>query len=118
MNEINDGGQSAAPHGNHSDVEKNKLYAIIGYISVLCFVPLLAAPQSPFAKFHGKQGLVLFLTAVVLGILSQVMPGLWSLVALLDLGIFVLSIVGMLKAAEGVYWDMPVVSDIAKKFTF
>lgn len=118
MDEINDGGQSTAPHGNHSDVEKNKLYAIIGYVSVLCFVPLLAAPNSPFAKFHGKQGLVLFLAAVVFSTLSRVIPGLWSLMMLLNLGILVLSIIGMIKASEGTLWHMPIVGDLAKKFTF
>ena len=45
------------------DVEKNKGVAVMGY--VLFLIPLVAAPQSPFARFHANQGLLLFIMWIV-----------------------------------------------------
>ena len=47
-----------------ADIEKNKLMAVLAYIIFL--IPLLAAKDSPFAKYHTNQGLVLFLAAIIL----------------------------------------------------
>jgi uncharacterized membrane protein len=46
------------------DVEKFKGMAILAYICFL--IPLLAAPQSKFARFHANQGLLSFLTLVII----------------------------------------------------
>ena len=35
-------------------------------LGILCLVPILAAKDSPFAKYHANQGLVLFLLEIVL----------------------------------------------------
>ncbi len=57
--------------GDPVDVEKNKVFALLSYIGILVLVPILAAKESPFAKYHANQGLVLFLieiaVCVVLG---------------------------------------------------
>jgi uncharacterized membrane protein len=52
------------------DVDKNKIFGILAYLWILCFVPIVAAPDSPFARYHANQGLVLFLTWIALGILN------------------------------------------------
>ena len=100
------------------DIVKNKVTAAIGYVSVLCLVPLFAARESKFAQFHGKQGLALFLTAIVIAVVRQVLPGLWPILALCNLVVLVLSVMGIIKAAEGKYWDLPILGTVAKKFTF
>lgn len=43
------------------DVADNKVMAVLAYIGFLFLIPLLAAPQSKFARFHTNQGLVLFI---------------------------------------------------------
>jgi len=43
-----------------ADFEKNKILGIMSYVYVLFLVPLLFAPKSPFARYHGAQGLTLF----------------------------------------------------------
>ena len=100
------------------DIQKNKVVAAIGYVSVLCLVPLFVARESKFAQFHGKQGLALFLAAIVIAVVRQVLPGLWPILSLLNLVILVLSVIGIVKAVEGKYWDMPILGGLAKKFTF
>ncbi|HWD19056.1 MAG TPA: GYF domain-containing protein [Verrucomicrobiae bacterium] len=43
-----------------TDIEQNKLLAVMAYLGPLLLVPLLAAPHSRFARFHCNQAFVLF----------------------------------------------------------
>ena len=52
--------------GDPADVEKNKIMACIGYLGILVLVPLLVAKDSPFAKFHANQGLMLTVGTIAL----------------------------------------------------
>lgn len=104
-----------------SDVEKNKVMAVLAYIGILVLVPLLAAKDSPFARYHTNQGLVLFLTEVVLGILvnmltfSFALSGLAFLLfisPLLWLAMFVLAIMGIINAVNGEMKPLPLIGGI------
>lgn len=98
------------------DLQEGKIYAVIGYLAILCLAPLLFKKENKFALFHGKQGLVLFLGEVAVLIIS-VIPLLGWFIGYLGFLIFgVLSLVGIIQALMGNYWKMPVVSDIADKF--
>ena len=114
---MKDGAQHV-PGVGQDDVKKNKWMAVIGYIGILCIIPLANASASPFAKFHGKQGLVLFGTEVIVMFANQMVPSFWSLFSLINLGLFVLSVMGMLKAAEGQMWELPFFGQFAKKLNF
>ena len=61
------------------DIDDSKAFAAIGYLGILCFVPLLLKKDSPYAQFHGKQGLVLFIAEVVLFFIN-IIPVLGQLV--------------------------------------
>ena len=102
-----------------SDVEDNKIISAIGYISVLCLIPLLMAKDSPFAQFHAKQGVVLFIAEVIVFILNGILafiPFLGWLVALvLNIGVVVFAIWGIIKALQGEKWEMPILGPYAKK---
>ena len=37
------------------DAEKNKVMGILAYLGILVLVPILAAKDSPFAKYHANQ---------------------------------------------------------------
>src|ERR1700677_782417 len=50
------------------DADKHKIFGIIAYLWILCLVPIFAAKESPFAKYHANQGLVLFLLEIVISI--------------------------------------------------
>src|ERR1700754_1359030 len=49
-----------------ADVEKNKVFALLSYLGILWLVPLLAAKESPFCKFHCNQGIVLSIATFVI----------------------------------------------------
>lgn len=99
------------------EIQEGKFFAAVGYLSVLCFVPLLLKKGNRFAQFHGKQGLVLFILEVAASILKAV-PALGDVVftlAFVVLGI--LSLVGIVKVLTGEYWEMPVIQEVATKIS-
>ena len=99
------------------EVQEGKFFAAIGYLSVLCFVPLLLKKGNRFAQFHGKQALILFILELAASILKAV-PALGDVVytlAFVVLGI--LSLVGIVKVLMGEYWEMPVIQEIAAKIS-
>lgn len=106
------------------DIEQNKMMAILAYLWLLFLVPLLAAPQSRFARFHANQGLVLFIfeagASIVLAILgvllvlitpalSILMTILWLLVWLPSIGLVVL---GIINASSGKAKELPLIGKI------
>ena len=97
------------------EIQEGKIFAVIGYLWILCFVPLLLKKENKFALFHGKQGLVLFIGEIA-SIIILMIPIL-GLIGLLSLFMFaVMSLIGIIQALMGNYWKIPVVSDIANKF--
>ena len=98
--------------GDSKDIEENKSIAAIGYIWILCFIPLLLKRDSKFAQFHAKQALVLFIVEVIVGFIVWVPFIGW----ILGLAVLVLAIMGILQALQGNYWEMPLIGQFAKKF--
>ena len=99
-----------------NDVQQNKVMAVLAYIGILFLVPLLAAPNSQYARFHTNQGLVRFLFDIVVGILTAVLafiPFIGLIVSsLLGLGVFVLMILGIVNAATGKANELPLIGKI------
>lgn len=99
------------------DIQDAKFFAAVGYLNVLCFVPLLLKKENKFAQFHGKQGLVLFILEIAAGII-KVIPILGDLMFTMAFVVFgILSLVGIVKVLMGELWEMPVVSDIANRIS-
>jgi uncharacterized membrane protein len=105
--------QSPAPEApkeqqaDPKDVQENKLWAILGYLGILCLIPLLAKKDSKFAQFHAKQGLILligefFVWVPILG---------W----LLGIVIFVFWIMGIINVLNGKMTPLPIVGELAAK---
>jgi len=93
---------------------EGKVFAIMGYLSILCIIPLIFEKDNDFVLLHSKQGLVLFIGEVAVFILSIVFP--W----ILKLGLFILfatSFVGILAVLEGRRLELPVVAGLADKIT-
>lgn len=89
------------------DVEENKSIASLSYVWILFLVPLLGKKDSKFAKFHAKQGLILFIISF-----ATIIPVLgWILFLVLVL----VAIVGVVKALSGEWWKIPFVYDLSKK---
>ena len=56
---------------NSEDVQSNKVMGILAYFGILFLIPLLAAKDSQYARFHTNQGIVLFIFSVALNIISN-----------------------------------------------
>ncbi len=105
---------------NKQDVEQNKVMAILAYLGILVLVPILAAKESKFARFHANQGLILCIASiaywVVYSILSTIILSIsWSLYFLVSILGFasivflVLAIIGIVNAANGQEKELPVI---------
>lgn len=92
------------------DVEKNKVMAILAYIGILVLVPILAAKDSKFAKFHANQGLVLFLLAIVVSALAKLKVVGW-IFGIVDVVVVILAVVGIVYAAQGKAKELPVIGN-------
>jgi uncharacterized membrane protein len=100
--------------------EQDKIQLVLAYLGCLALIPFLTVKDSEYVKWHAKQGLVLLAGEVVIGVglsivLSIVGVGL-CLGPVVNLGFFVLSIFGIMKAMKGERYRIPVVADLADKF--
>lgn len=108
------------------DIQQNKTMAILAYF--IFFLPLLAAKNSRFARYHANQGLLVLLTYVALWILQSILTavlfvgmtygslgalGIISLLfTLLNLGVLALLIMGIINAAQGKAKPIPLLGGI------
>lgn len=106
------------------DIENNKIISGLSYLGILFFLPLVAAPNSRFGKFHANQSLVLLISSVCVQILSyafsffyNILP--WSLYKLLrsvpkllSFVILIAFIYGLVTALMGKAKEIPVIGSI------
>lgn len=89
------------------DIENNKVMAVLAYIIFL--IPLFAAKDSPYAKFHTNQGLVLFIGAILSSVIAAIPIIGWIISPLAALAITVLAIIGIVNALGGKAKELPVI---------
>lgn len=103
------------------DIEDNKVMGILAYLSWLVLIPLLAAKDSKFARYHCNQGLVLAIVEIIWWILQGLIVNLlflnihYALYVLgtiifdaVDIFLFVLAIIGIVNAAKGKARQVPI----------
>jgi len=96
--------------------EKNIGMAVVAYI--LFFVPLLTdAKDDPFVKYHVHQGFVLFVTAVAVSVIYY-LPMFMLIGMIMQLGVIVLAVIGIMNAVNGKKEPLPVIGQFADKVTF
>lgn len=100
-----------------SVIREGKFFAAVGYISLLCFVPLFLKRDNKFAQFHGRQALILFILEVAASML-KVVPVLGDVIFTLAWVVFgIFSLVAVVRVLMNQYWEMPVISALAAKVT-
>lgn len=101
---------------NPNDISNNKVMAILAYFGILVLVPLFAAKESPFARFHANQGLVLFVASIVCYIVAAVLTSISSWLGLIGTILYivigVLAIIGIINAATGKAKQLPLIGGI------
>lgn len=102
------------------DINNNKGMSVLAYIGFLFLVPLLACPNSKFARYHTNQGLVLFLLEFALGVVTGII-GIIPIAGLIIGGLLiavggiftlVLMIMGIINAAQGQAKELPLIGKI------
>ena len=105
---------------SQSDIKQNKVMAVLAYLGFLVLVPILAAKESPYARFHASQGLNLFVSEVAFGIINVILTLIFSFIPLLNvvwliiawligIAFFVLMILGIVNAVQGKAKQLPIV---------
>ncbi len=110
-NSADNAGETFTGGEKNSDVEANKTLGAMSYVFILFLVPLLGKRDSKFAQFHAKQGLVLFAVELLVFMFSWV-PLLGQL-AMLTL--LIISVMGVVKALNGEWWEIPYIYEWSKK---
>ena len=106
------------------DIQKNKGMALLSYIGILFIIPLLAAKDSKFAKFHVNQGLVLFIAELVCSIAVWIVSAILRfipivrvflpavLTTLVSLAALAFMIIGILNAVNGRAKELPLIGSL------
>lgn len=96
-------------------MDDTKIISAVGYLGILCLLPLLLKKEDAFAQHHGKQGLVLLICWVALSLVSW-FPILGWMVGLFGgMALIVLMILGILKSLAGEMWVMPILGKYAEQ---
>jgi len=101
-----------------ADIDGNKVMAVLSYLGLLVLVPILAAKDSKFARFHANQGIVLFIAevaySIAYGIVSSILNAIHlgfisSLLSIVSVLFTVLAIIGIVNAVKGKAKELPII---------
>lgn len=108
---------------DEKDIADNKVMAVLSYLGLLVLIPIFAAKNSPFARFHANQGLVLCIFMVAYGIVTAILNAILiaisyrlyfigTILSLLYIGFGILAIIGIVNAAQGKAKALPIIGKI------
>lgn len=103
-----------------NDIEQNKAMGVLAYLGILVLIPILAAKESKFARFHANQGLILCIAAIIYGVAYSVLTSIilaisWRLYFLVSILGFVgivfavLCVIGIINVVNGQAKELPVI---------
>lgn len=114
------------------DISKNKILSLFAYLGILVLVPLFAAKDSKFAKFHANQGLVIFIAEIIINVAVAILGIIFSytiykvvvlgaivkilinlIVWVARVVLFALSIYGIVNCVQGNAVKFPVIEKIS-----
>lgn len=112
------------------DINKNKFMAVLSYLGILVFIPIISAPKSKYARFHANQGLSLLILDVIYWVIYTISDNIkitqrsswgftykttpWyisTLVGVISIFILVLFIMGIVNAATGKVKKLPLIGN-------
>ena len=113
---LNDTADTTNEH-DPQDIEKNKLMGILAYLGILVLIPLFAAKESKFARFHTNQGLILCISGIILYLIFRIIIAIsWKLAAVLgifmwiiEVALLILAIIGIINVVKGRAKELPLV---------
>lgn len=95
-------------------ISGDNAYAILSYLWVLCLIPFLMKKDNKFVTFHARQGLMLFIVEVGIGIIG-IIPAIGPFISTIGILICgIVSIIGIIQVLTGKEWKIPVLGDWAE----
>ena len=107
---------------SRSDIKSNRLMAVLSYLSVLVLIPVFAAKNSPYARFHAAQGVNLLILSVLWAIVSGIIGAivgaigavvlsvLWGIVFwVITIALVLMMLIGILGALQGRARELPLI---------
>lgn len=105
------------------DIDENCNMAIISYIPFLFFVPMIIKPCSGYLRYHGIQGLTMFLSFIVLEffdiMLSAICNSIFSdmvgivltviITVIINIAVLLLISIGIANAVKGEARELPII---------
>ncbi len=108
---------TTTPEASKTDegISNETIMGILCYLGPLVIIPFLTAKDNAFVKFHMKQGLVLVAIWFVTYIIQEtVLPWrFWEIVGFINLGITVLSIIGIVYVVQKKETKIPLIGSLA-----
>lgn len=108
-----------------SEVKSNKVMAVLCYIGILVFIPIIAGDrQSEYLKLHKNQGLILFIIDTLfdliennwgwsVGFFSRITGGALGVVCdIVEVVVLILWLVGLIYACRGTKKELPGIGKI------
>lgn len=62
------------------DVKNGMVMGILAYIGILVLVPIFAAKENKFVRFHANQGLVVFIAGILYSVIETIITKLFVLI--------------------------------------
>lgn len=106
-----------------SSSSDDTIMGILAYLSVLVFIPIFAAKESKFARYHSNQGVTLFIFELAWFVISAILtvifvfvPALGVILKILKwafrLGFLALIIIGIINVCNREMKPLPVIGDM------
>ncbi len=112
-----------APGANGSTMGlEPHIAAGLSYVGIFVtgLIFFLLEKQNRFVRFHAMQSIIFSATWIVwsifVGMLSAVVPFLWYIGNLVNLGLFVTLIILLVNAFQGKYFKLPIIGDYAERY--
>ena len=109
------------------DIENNKILSLFSYLWILFLVPMFAAKESKFARFHVNQGIVLFIFNIAWSVIDIILSFILSfllrriiivlivyeiLSSVVSLAFLALAVLGIVNACMGKAKKLPLIGNI------
>ena len=107
--------ESTVSGGRAAPSREVRIISAIGYLWILCLLPLLGKRESEFAQHHGKQGLVLTIASFAIWLVAWFPLIGWLVGFFGTIGLLALAVTGIQKAFKGQWWEMPILGKYAKQ---
>ena len=96
---------------------------LAAFLSIVGFViALVAKKDDRYVMFYAKQSLVIFIVAIIGGIINSILMWIpffgWAVAGIINLFILILWILSWVNALSGEEKDTPIVGQYAKSFNF